>query len=111
MVITINTGIINTSLQVNDEIYCVPIDNSISGFATGDPIYIGRVINILGSKIEIKDPVMHTPQLGDFLMFSKDKSANNTSLVGYYAEVTLKNNSTEKAELFALSSEIAQSSK
>jgi hypothetical protein len=78
MVITINTGIINTSLQINDEIYCVPIDNSISGFATGDPIYIGRVINILGSKIEIKDPVMHT---------------------------------TEKAELFALSSEIVQSSK
>ena len=111
MVITINTGIINTSLQVNDEIYCVPIDNSISGFATGDPIYIGRVINILGSKIEIKDPVMHTPQLGDFLMFSKDARANNTSLIGYYAEVTMTNDSGERAELFKLGSEVAPSSK
>ena len=111
MVITINTGIINTSLQINDEVYCAPIDNSIPSFATGDPIYVGKIINIVGSKIEIKDPAMHTPQLGDFLMFSKDKSANNTSLVGYYAEVTLKNNSIDKAELFALSSEIVQSSK
>ena len=44
-------------------------------------------------------------------MFSKNKSANNTSLVGYFAEVKLRNNSTDRAELFALSSEVAQSSK
>ena len=44
-------------------------------------------------------------------MFSKDKVANNTSLLGYFAEVKLINNSTEKAELFALSSEIRLSSK
>jgi hypothetical protein len=44
-------------------------------------------------------------------MFSKDKVANNTSLLGYFAEVKLINNSTEKAELFALNSEIGLSSK
>ena len=44
-------------------------------------------------------------------MFQKDRLANNTSLLGYYAEVKLSNNSTEKAELFALSSEITASSK
>ena len=37
--------------------------------------------------------------------------ANDTSLLGYYAEVKLSNNSTEKAELFALNSEITASSK
>ena len=44
-------------------------------------------------------------------MFSKNKAVNNTSLIGYFAEVKLRNNSKEKAELFALSSEIAESSK
>ena len=44
-------------------------------------------------------------------MFQKDVKVNNTSLLGYYAEVTLKNNSTEQAELFALSSEAIPSSK
>jgi hypothetical protein len=44
-------------------------------------------------------------------MLSKNKAANNTSLIGYYAEVKLKNNSTKRAELYALSSEVAPSSK
>mgnify|MGYP006406290489 FL=1 len=44
-------------------------------------------------------------------MFQKDNRVNNTSLLGYYAEVELINDSTEKAELFALSSEISWSSK
>jgi len=44
-------------------------------------------------------------------MFQKNNKANLTSLKGYYAEATLENNSKEKAELFAVSSEIVQSSK
>jgi hypothetical protein len=44
-------------------------------------------------------------------MFSKNKIVNNTSLLGYFAEVTLKNNSTAPAELFALNSQVALSSK
>ena len=44
-------------------------------------------------------------------MFRKNESVNNTSLIGYYAEVQLKNESPDKAELFALSSEITESSK
>lgn len=47
----------------------------------------------------------------DFLFFSKDNRANMTSLLGYYAEVEVKNNSTEKAEIFAMGSEIFESSK
>ena len=44
-------------------------------------------------------------------MFSKNKAANNTSLLGYYAEVKLSNNSIDKAELFTLGSQIVPSSK
>jgi len=44
-------------------------------------------------------------------MFSKDNRANTSSLVGYYAEVSLENNSKNKVELFAVGSEVSQSSK
>ena len=44
-------------------------------------------------------------------MFSKDKAANNTSLIGYYAELQLKNNVNGPIELFAVSAEVAPSSK
>ena len=44
-------------------------------------------------------------------MFSKDNRVNTSSIVGYYAEVALENNSKEKIELFAVGSEISQSSK
>ena len=51
------------------------------------------------------------PATNDFLFFSKDNRANMTSLLGYYAEVEVRNNSTEKVELFAMGSEIFESSK
>ena len=41
----------------------------------------------------------------------KNSKVNISSIVGEYAEVTLKNNSTAKAELFSLGSEVALSSK
>jgi hypothetical protein len=51
------------------------------------------------------------PASNDFLFFSKDNRANMTSLLGYYAEVEVQNNSTSKAEIFAMGSEIFESSK
>ena len=51
------------------------------------------------------------PTNSDFIFFSKDNRANMASLLGYYAEVEVKNNSTDKAELFAMGSEIFESSK
>ena len=46
-----------------------------------------------------------------FYSFSKSKITNTSNLVGYYADVNFVNNSTEKAELFSVSSEISESSK
>ena len=51
------------------------------------------------------------PTMADFIMFGKDNSVNTTSLIGYYADVHFVNNSTKKAELFSVGSEIAESSK
>jgi len=44
-------------------------------------------------------------------MFSKSDEANKGDLLGYYAKLKMTNGSTDKIELFAVSSEIAQSSK
>ena len=46
-----------------------------------------------------------------FLLFSKDNDANLSSMLGYFASVNFKNNSTGFAELFAVGSEVTQSSK
>jgi hypothetical protein len=46
-----------------------------------------------------------------YYFFVKDTSVNTSGLLGYYAEVKLSNNSTSKAELFSIGTEIFESSK
>ena len=49
--------------------------------------------------------------VGDYCMFVKSNIVNTSSLRGYYADVKLENNSTDKIELFSVGSEITLSSK
>lgn len=51
------------------------------------------------------------PPVGAFIMFSKDNKANLSSLLGYYSLVKLRNNSTEKAEIFSIAADFIESSK
>ena len=109
--INLKNDIDNASLQIGDVAYYVKDDNtstSVTSFT--DSVEIIGVITSIGTSYIIVDSTVEPPA-DAFLMFSKDKVANNTSLLGYFAEVKLINNSTEKAELFALSSEIRLSSK
>ena len=46
-----------------------------------------------------------------FVMFAKDSSINMSGIKGYFAEVTMQNDATGKAEMFSLASEISISSK
>ena len=110
--INLKNEIDNASLQVGDVAYYVKDDDtstSVTSF-TDDIERIGKITSIGTSYIVVDSPT-NTPPADAFLMFSKDKVANNTSLVGYFAEVKLSNNSTDKAELFSLGSEVASSSK
>ena len=111
--ITLDNSIDNASLQIGDVAYFVSnLNTSTSITHTWDSLEkIGKITAIGNNIITIANPIGNIPETDDFIMFSKDKTANNTSLLGYYAEVKLSNNSTEKAELFALGSEIAASSK
>ena len=46
-----------------------------------------------------------------YFLFAKSIAANESSLKGYYAGVKFTNNSSERVELFAVSSEVVLSSK
>ena len=101
---------LNDSLQVGDYVY---VSDVLSGGITSDPIYVEKIIEIGSDYIIVnKDPsVIPIITTGQFILFSKDINANESSLKGYYADVTLENFSNKKSELFAISSEIVPSSK
>jgi hypothetical protein len=107
-IITLKDKISNTSLQIGDDAYFVTLDPN--GFAN-EPTKIGKITGFTSNSITVFSLPSPAPAQYDFIMFSKNRAVNNNSLLGYYAEVKLKNDSTEKAELFALSSEVVESSK
>jgi len=110
---------LNSSLQIGDTAWYVNTgqaggyDAAQSSFAKK----LGVVKDIINqnenNKIIVSNNFSNeTPNLDNvFIMFSKDNRANTSSLVGYYAEVSLENNSKDKVELFAVGSEVSQSSK
>ncbi len=51
------------------------------------------------------------PSGGDYIFFMKNNVVEQASIMGYYNAVTLKNNSRNRAELFAVSCNIVESSK
>ena len=115
---------INTSMQVGDDLYYVKAAN-LTG--NTDPAAIIKYNNTIKEILSTNFPnyTMHeiiveqanytlsSPELeqGDFIMFAKNKTINNSSVSGYYADLEFKNNSKQKAELFAVASEISESSK
>ena len=105
--ITLENNIQNNSLQLKDKAYYVKLNN---GFNSGDKELLGEITEI-GHNYIMVDSSNSVVEDGDFIMFSKNKEVNNNSLLGYYAEVKLTNNSTDKIELFSLGSEVAESSK
>ena len=90
---------INVSVQVNDIAYYLQ--------STGPDVItkIGKI-----TAVEIDDGATR-PTSSQFILFSKDNKANLTAVRGYYAEVKMRNDSNEYAELFSVGSEIFESSK
>lgn len=107
---------INSSLQIGDEIYYTkpsPVSGGFENASLADTIFLGQVTSFGPSVISVQydDNTTSPPAIGDFISFSKNKKVNRSKLKGYYAEVKMVNNSTKKAELFSLSSEVSESSK
>lgn len=51
------------------------------------------------------------PSDNDYVFFQKNKEIGTSGIIGYYAEVKMEHDSTSEVELFAVSSEIFESSK
>ena len=108
---------LNSSLQTGDTVWylnTIPV----GGYDTAESS-LAKKLGIVEEIIDQSNQIIinnnfsnQLPNLDNiFVMFSKDNRANTSSLVGYYAEVSLENDSKEKIELFSVNSEIAQSSK
>tara|TARA_R100000458_G_C8241955_1_gene220760 strand:+ start:152 stop:550 length:399 start_codon:yes stop_codon:yes gene_type:complete len=132
MPLTINfANAVQDSVQIGDTAYFMTTANQTTAgnminAATGNPMAtvaeygdqtgiseIGPISAVGATSITI-DPIgndVDRPSDGDFILFSKDNLANMSSLAGYYAEVKMENNSNTEVELFAISSEIVESSK
>jgi len=116
---------LNASLQVGDYVFSSSTQTNgaydvqgISSFINGD-VQLGRVrsitdpVNSTGYVVEIEldDPSV-LPSSSDYFYFVKDSRVNKSGLKGYYAEVKFENtDNTKKSELFAISTEITESSK
>jgi hypothetical protein len=104
------TGGINVSLQVGDCIYAETTTNSF-GFTqlSNNLTKLGIVTNILGNVITLDNLAVSVNN--QYCVFIKDQIVNMSGLSGYYANAKFENNSKDKAELFAVSSEATESSK
>ena len=107
---------IQSAAQVGDMIlYSNPA--SVGGFSTSaqsDVVMLGACLTIAANRLSMTvDYQLNTafPTTSSFILFSKDKKSNPSGLLGYHAKVCFRNNSKDKAELFAVNADIFESSK
>ena len=73
---------------------------------------LGPIVAISGNTITVSyDSSTPLPGPNDFIMFAKARESNMSSLLGYFAEFRIRNNSTEKAEMYSISVDVTDSSK
>ena len=107
---------VNTSVQPGDNAYVSTVlynDPSTSTGIADTPIHAGVILEVGSHYIIIDKDVSVDPviQAGQHISFAKRIEANESGMKGYYADVTFKNYSNVKTELFAVSSEVSPSSK
>lgn len=124
-IITLNFPFeLNTSVQTGDTAYYVPTSTSASFDVNSSAVIeIGLVNSLTVGPLGVLNidtspfppaiicPPNLYPSPGDFILFSKDNKANLSSMLGYYAEVQMVNDSNDKAELFRVSADYSESSK
>ena len=99
---------IQVSVQVGD---CLYYTNDVMGT---DDVKIGNIVSInYGTYAIVCEIAPETirPTNDSFILFTKDSKVNTSGILGYFAEVELRNDSLKTAELFSVGSEIFESSK
>ena len=99
---------LDSSVQIEDTVYYSTNANGVLSSVTK----IGNILSFTPSGyiiVNADDGI--TIPTNAFILFSKPIKINESSVKGYYADVTLENHSNKRAELFAISSEVVPSSK
>jgi len=112
--ITLANQTLNESLSIGDIVYHAPITtaNGFDKFSQA-PTKIGDVtgVNRSTSVVTVTTSLSGVNLVGNFLFFSKNNAVETSGLKGYYATVKMKNTSVHASELYAVNSEVAESSK
>lgn len=89
----------------------VAVVNSLTSFDAKEMLTqgIGRIKS--GGVTNTSSITGSIPTNGDYVFFQKNKEIGTSGVIGYYAEVKMEHDSTDEIELFAVSSEIFESSK
>ena len=102
---------INDSVQVGDELWY----STNPGGTYGIPTLVGTITGIGKDYVEVDNGVAPTYSASGFFLFRKPEHNNYTnmsSLKGYYAKVRMSSSYRgDKIELFAVGSEVTESSK
>lgn len=103
IILTFNVDI-NVSLLEGDIVF-------YQETTTGKVYQLGAVASKTATTVTCGiSPATPRPGVGDFIFFAKDAEINVSGLVGYYASVKMELSGAAKKELFAVSTEVVQSS-
>jgi len=99
---------IQVSVQIGDILYYTNDPMGVTVVKIGDVVSIDHGANTIVCNIA---PQTVRPTSTSFILFTKDNKVNTSGILGYFAEVELRNDSLNKSELFSVGSEIFESSK
>jgi hypothetical protein len=101
VVLTFSFGI-GSIVSVGDTLY---INNA------GVPVKVGVITNISANTITVNTTVTggSVPIAGQFAMYLKNSVAESYGVTGYYCQFKVTNDSTQRAEIFAVESDVFRS--
>ena len=95
-----------SNLKVGDDIFYVNNNGGAS--------LLGSLTTIGADNMSIMvdaDPTTVRPDVGQFILFAPSRSVEQSGLIGYEGTCVFVNDSTKRAELFAISTEVFESSR
>ena len=122
-------GTLNISAQVGDTLWLTPLSTR-GQYGTNNPSLKAEKMTKLGTInniVRTLGKITYTPEPGSpqteeeiddmintgdsYFFFAKDQRANTSGILGYYASIEWKNYSKKSAEIFAIGTNYAPSSK
>ena len=102
------TNNLNTSLSIGDIAYFKAASDG-GVYQIGPITAINSTLTTSLLTCDIPDSFLR-PELSDYIFFVKDSEINTSGLTGYFATVKMTLTGSEKKELYAVSTEVSQSS-